>query len=374
MKYSIFLISFLFPLFIYGCGSKDAEKPATAPAADQSPIKPATATPPSPDNKVEAAKPSPATPVASEPAAKEAVKTPDGNIEDLRAAMKDIPGIAKPILARTSALTYSPLPKGAEINYDQCVKLSDQISANYKLSPFYAVYDSGSSIFGFCKDQYGNPESEAGAKFYYRSANNEKNQFGLQAAYVLQKIEPNRGWYVNPSLGMTSILLDGSYHMIEITYLDFVGDESKALQYNIQTLDTDGSYYSNQYSGPAYTGGAPYVTHQKYISFDGKNTFQQDLNPRRSDKGSEHVLSNIYTVANGKTWDDFFIVLSYAWFGGFYDYGGKISADLPKAYSFLAVDSVDGKEVCIDGNSSTLDTWTNYPSPTASYGYCTNDW
>lgn len=301
------------------------------------------------------------------------IRTSDGNIADLKAKMTGIEAIAKPLLARASSLKYSNIAAGAEIPFDQCIALETKIAANYKLSPFKAIYDGGSSFFNFCTDEYGKPQTDWGAKFYFSDTANVKTQLGLDGKYVLTKIAQNREIWTSKTTGRINIILDANYRMLEITFLYFIQDETQATHYSVNTLDSAGNSFRNEYYGPADTGTAHYITHQKYISADGVYSFQQDLNPRRSDKGSGPVLSNFYTVSNGKTWDDFFIVLSHAWFGGFYGTAGKINSHA-KAYSSLYIASVNGNEVCADGSASTLTDWTSYPSPTASFGYCLNDW
>ena len=300
------------------------------------------------------------------------VKTPDGNIAELKAKFAGIDSVARPFLKRASDLKFTDLGAGPEITYNECVTYSQKIASNYKLSPFNAVYDGGSSVFGFCTDEYGRSETEMGAKFYFMDLPSLKNQFGIEARYLLSKIAPNLGWGARTQ-SRINVLLDGQFRMLEISSVDFVQDESKGISYAINSIDASGNYFRNVYFGPGDTGNAHYIVHQKYVSSDGTQSFQQDLNPRRGDKGSGQVLSNFYQVANGKTWDDFFIVLSHAWFSGFYDISGKIGS-FPRAYSVLNVVSVNGKEVCSEGSSSTLTDWTRFPSPTASFGYCMNDW
>lgn len=300
-------------------------------------------------------------------------RTADGNIADLRAQMSGIEAAAKPFLARAFSLKYSNVALGAEISFDECVALEKKIEANYKLSPFKAIYDGGSSFFNFCTDEYNKPQTDWGAKFYFADTANIKTQLGLEGRFVLSKVAPNRDVWSPKTQVRINVVLDASYRMVEITFLNFIQDETQAVHYSINALDASGNSFRNEYYGPADTGDAHYVTHQKYISADGVYSFQQDLNPRRSDKGTGPVLSNFYSVATEKTWDDFFIVLSHAWSSGFYDTAGKIKSHA-KAYSSLHIATVNGSEVCADGRASTLTEWTSYPSPTASFGYCMNDW
>ena len=62
--------------------------------------------------------------------------------------MSGIQEIAKALLDQAIQLKYVALQKGTEITYDQCLAYNLKIDANYKLSAFNAVYDSGSATFG----------------------------------------------------------------------------------------------------------------------------------------------------------------------------------------------------------------------------------
>ena len=330
--------------------------------------------PPSPDTKaVKATRDSIDGPWNFAAPATGTTRTPDGNIKDLKAKMNGVQALAQPLVNQASAMKYQSLARGAEISFEQCLTVAAKISANYKLSPFKAIYSGGASYFNFCTDENGVSETARGAKFYFNNKSSSRTQFGLVSSAVLTKMVPETGT-TTAVQGRTDILLDANYRMLEITYLEFTLAETQAVYYSISTLDSAGNFFMNRYYGPYYTGSNTFETHQKYISADGMSSFQQDLNPRRSDKGTGQVLSNFFTLSAGNTWNDFFIVLSHAWFGGFYDYAGNIQAGAAKANSMLYTASVGGTEVCADGSSSTLTEWTNYPSPTATAGSCMNDW
>ena len=212
-----------------------------------------------------------------------------------------------------------------------------------------------------------------GVKFYGADVP-AVNQLGVPVAHVLQADGPASTPSSTDDRVRITLLMDAQYRIVEIDVLNYVTQFEQAREFMVAVLDVGGNYFQDRYYGPKSSGEPLFQSHQKFVAADGTRTYQQDLNPRRPEKGTEHVLTRIYQIATRKNWDSFLLVPTYAWFGGLYRFGAKYQSAPPTNRQWLYVDSVEGQDVCAEGSVGRDESWTSYPSPTATAGFCINDW
>lgn len=271
------------------------------------------------------------------------------------------------------AATMKPvvLKKGAEISKTDCDAIAAKIKTNYKIDPFNFVFEGGSTTDAMCGGRWGYDKN-------FTQKISGATNMGQAYSLIIQLEEQNVWGSQNY---ITTYFIDSAYHIVEKQTLMTLVTTSELSGYLITSVDAGGDVYSSQYdknygiSGGIAQDVSGTHTIEKYVPADGSAPFPLIRNTvkNKSDPSKDYQIL-LLERADQKDWQDFQLPITFAWDGGFYNYGGKYYANYnkPTFKSEITIKFRGGKEYCAEGDIKEDQKWTSFPADSSSYYNCVN--
>lgn len=267
------------------------------------------------------------------------------------------------LLAKSAKLKAIKFRAGKLISKEACQQFQQKISEGSSIDPFLVHTQSGSTHNFMCGGQWGSQRN----RLLDQSG---RNSFGLNYRWIIQLVGVDA-----KLLPITHYLIDEQFQIVEIQSQTRQNNTRKLLESIIYSSDSHGNIHhrsikvQDAWSGTNLQGTA---TENSFLSHDGRYPIRI-FKKQMLDLQTQAILyeESRYSRADQVDWEEFSLLITHAWSGGFYRYRDELSSH-PKNRSELVIKKRNGKKVCAYGQIVHQDQHKAFPSHHPFYYDCVN--
>ncbi len=292
------------------------------------------------------------------------VANADAGLDQLRASFADVIKNSTKEFDRAAEMKLIDVKRGRKLELDECGILSQRAQLNYVINPFEMSFEQGVTYNYMCGGKFATQPN-------FVTTGAGKTNFGLPYMIVVQleAREPNRNQ-------VTNYFFDSQFRIVETQVVNSRPGTTEALEYVISSVDANGNVYIKSFAknfSLTNTDIEGTETMERFITTDGAIPFPFVRHTVRhpTDSTKDYQLLR-FERADKQDWDNYDLVITHAWDGGYYNYSGKYLKQ-PNNASSITVKSRGGKEYCAIGSVNESGKWVSYPADQKEYYKCINN-